>query len=138
MNTLRCGYRPLFPHFYDEVMERVAEPEKELVFKPAANVREDDKFFAVELSLPGFEKEEISMKLEKDILTISAGRPSKEQEVKYTYNEFGYKAKYSRSFILPENIDTDAIKAEYRNGILTVTLPKKMVQQPLSKEIIIS
>ena len=138
MNTLRCGYRPLFPHFYNEVMERVAEPESEFTFKPAANVREDEKLFAIELSLPGFEKEEISMKLEKDILTISAGRPKKDQDVKYTYNEFGYKAKYSRSFILPENIDTDAIKAEYRNGILTVTLPKKEEKNPIAKEISIA
>jgi len=138
MNTVRCGYRPMFPSFFDEVMERAANPEAEIVYKPAANVREDEKMFAIELALPGFEKEEISMKLEKDLLTILAGRQKKESDVKYTRSEFGFNAKYSRTFILPENIDSEAIAAEYRNGILTVSIPKKEEQKPLTKEIAIA
>lgn len=138
MNTVKCGYRPMFPYLFDEVMERAANPNAGIVYKPAANVREDEKMFAIELSLPGFEKEEIRMKLEKDLLTISAGREKKESEVKYTRNEFGFNARYSRSFILPDAVDADAISAEYRNGILTVSLPKKAEQQPQSKEISIA
>lgn len=138
MNTVRCGYRPMYPSFYNEVFERVAKPDAEIVYKPAANVRDEDKMFVIELSLPGFEKEEISMKLEKDLLTISAGHEKKESEGKYTRNEFGFNARYSRSFILPEEIDTDGIKAEYRNGILSVVLPKKEDQQPVTKQIVIA
>jgi HSP20 family protein len=138
MNTVRCGYRPMFPSFFDEVMERAANPEAEIVYKAAANVREDEKMFAIELALPGFEKEEISMKLEKDLLTISAGRQKNESDVKYTRSEFGFNSKYSRTFILPESIDSEAIAAEYRNGILTVSIPKKEEQKPLTKEIAIA
>lgn len=138
MNTVRCGYRPMFPSFYNEVMERVADPNSEVVYKPAANVSEDDKKYTIELMLPGFEKQEITMKLEKDLLTISAGREKKESDVRYTRTEFGFNAKYSRSFIVPENIDSDGINAEYRNGILIVSIPKKEADKPLTKEIIIA
>lgn len=139
MNTLvRCGFRPMFPSFFNEVMENAAAQDAEIVYKPAANIREDEKRFTIELALPGFEKEEISMKLENDVLTISAGHEKKESEVKYTRNEFGFDAKYSRSFILPEDIDNDAITAEYRNGILNVAIPKKEEQKPQTKEIAIA
>jgi HSP20 family protein len=128
----------MFPYLFEEVMERAANPNAEIVYKPAANISENEKMFAIELSLPGFEKDEIRMKLENDLLTISAGREKKEAEVKYTRNEFGFNAKYSRSFVLPETVESDAISAEYRNGILTVSLPKKAEQQHVTKEIAIA
>jgi HSP20 family protein len=141
MNTIvKCGYRPLFPSFFDEVFESAATDTRALYYKPAANVLENENGFVIELALAGFEKEEISMKLDKNILTLSAGREKNESEKENSYStqEFGKTGKYHRSFIIPETINLDGITAEYRNGLLRVTLPKKEVVTLPSKEISIS
>jgi len=139
MNTYRFGFRPFLPALLNEVFERQAT-ETELTYRPAANIREDEQAYAIELALPGFAKEEITINFEDDVLTITAGHQPKE-DVKgptYTWNEFGYKSKYQRAFQLPETVDADAINAAFENGILLVTLPKKEVQPATVKQISIA
>jgi HSP20 family protein len=138
MNNLRFGFRPFLPSLMNEVFERQSS-ETELTYKPAANVREDDKNYAIELALPGFTKDEISISFEDEVLTITAGHQPKEEVKgpKYTWNEFGYKSKYERSFQLPETVNADNISASFENGILLVTLPKKEVQPATVKQIAI-
>ena len=138
MNNLRFGFRPFLPSLMNEVFERQSA-ETELTYKPAANVREDDKNYAIELALPGFTKDEISISFEDEVLTITAGHQPKEEVKgpKYTWNEFGYKSKYERSFQLPETVNADNISASFENGILLVTLPKKEVQPATVKQIAI-
>jgi HSP20 family protein len=139
MNTLQFAFRPFLPALFNEVFERQSN-ETEVTYKPAANVREDEKNYMLELALPGFAKEEITIKFEDEVLTITAGRQPKEDEKgpKYTWNEFGYKSKYERSFQLPETVNADEIGAAFNNGILMVTLPKKEVQAPAVKQITIA
>ena len=138
MNNLRFGFRPFLPSLMNEVFERQS-PETELTYKPAANVREDEKNYAIELALPGFSKDEISISFEDEVLTITAGRQPKEdvKGPKYTWNEFGYKSKFERSFQLPETVNANNISASFENGILLVTLPKKEVQPATVKQIAI-
>ena len=138
MNNLRFGFRPFLPSLMNEVFERQSS-ETELTYKPSANVREDDKNYAIELALPGFTKDEISISFEDEVLTITAGRQPKEdvKVPKYTWNEFGYKSKFERSFQLPETVNADNISASFENGILLVTLPKKEVQPATVKQIAI-
>ena len=139
MNTLQFAFRPFLPALFNEVFERQST-ETEVTYKPAANVREDETNYMLELALPGFAKEEITIKFEDEVLTITAGRQPKEDEKgpKYTWNEFGYKSKYERSFQLPETVNADSISAAFDNGILLVTLPKKEVQAPAVKQISIA
>jgi len=138
MNNLQFAFRPFLPALFNEVFERQSN-EKELTYKPAANVREDEKNYTIELALPGFSKEEITIKFEEEVLTITAGHQPKEdvKGPKYTWNEFGFKSKYERSFQLPETVNADDINAAFENGILLVTLPKKEVQKPAVKQIVI-
>ncbi len=138
MNNLQFAFRPFLPALFNEVFERQSAT-TELTYKPAANVREDEKNYSLELALPGFSKEEITIKFEEDVLTVTAGHQPKEDEKgpKYTWNEFGYKSKYERSFQLPETLDADNIGAKFDNGILLITLPKKEVQASAVKEIAI-
>jgi HSP20 family protein len=138
MNTLQFAFRPFLPSLMNEVFERQSN-EKELTYKPAANVREDENNYTIELALPGFSKEEISISFEDEVLTVTAGHQPKEdvKGPKYTWNEFGFKSKYERSFQLPETIDADNISAAFENGILLVTLPKKEVQPSAVKKIVI-
>jgi HSP20 family protein len=139
MNTLQFAFRPFLPALFNEVFERPSN-ETEVTYKPAANVREDEKTYTLELALPGFVKDEITIKFEDEVLTITAGRQPKEDEKgpKYTWNEFGYKSKYERSFQLPETVNADEISAAFENGILLVTLPKKEAQPSTVKQITIA
>jgi len=139
MNRLQFAFRPFLPSLMNEVFERQSN-ETELTYKPAANVREDENAYTIELALPGFAKDEIKINFEEEVLTVIAGHESKEdiKGPKYTWNEFGFKSRYERSFQLPETVDADNISAAFENGILLVTLPKKEVQPTPVKQIVIA
>ena len=96
---------------------------------PTVNVYEDSKAFYVEAELPGYTTEDVNIDVEKHVLHISSEKTEKKEERKYILRERGY-VKFNRSFSLPEGINEDAIEAEFKNGILTVTLPKMPVEQP--------
>jgi HSP20 family protein len=100
--------------------------------KPSANVMENDDAFKIELAVPGFQKKDFRINIEKDVLTISTEREMNGEE-NYTMREFGHN-NISRSFSLPETVDNEKIKAEYKNGILNVTLPKRE-EVKIKKEI---
>ena len=133
MNLVRFGYRPTFSSMIDEVIGKMVNDNTEMACRPAANLREDVKEFKAEVMLPGFEKEEISVNIEKNILTINAKHETTEasEPDKYTWSEFSKMSQYKRSFVLPESVNADGIKAEYRNGILNISIPKvEPVQEP--------
>ncbi|MDR1706610.1 Hsp20/alpha crystallin family protein [Dysgonomonas sp.] len=94
---------------------------------PAVNIVENNKEFRIELSVPGFNKDDFKIEIEKNVLTISASQESKREEKnedeKIHRQEF-YSTSFSRSFVLPENIDTEHISAEQKDGILKIALPK--------------
>jgi HSP20 family protein len=101
---------------------------------PSANVIEDEDNYKLEIAAPGFEKEDFHIRVENNRLNISTDRKDgSERKDNYMRREFGF-MDFSRSFTLTESIATDAISAGYKNGILTVTLPKKE-EAKLRKEI---
>ena len=95
---------------------------------PSANITENPKDFVIELAAPGLEKKDFKVEADKDILTISAEKKTEEKkETKnYSRKRFSYNS-FSRSFNLPDNTLPDKIAAEYQNGVLKLTLPKKEV-----------
>jgi HSP20 family protein len=109
-------------------------------FVPAVNVAESDKDFTIEVSVPGFKKEDFNIRLDNDVLTISGEHKTEDEEKNknYTRKEFHYSS-FERSFTLPESVNTDAIDAKYENGILNIILPKKEeAQVKPAKEIKVS
>lgn len=94
---------------------------------PATNVSENEKAFNIELSIPGFKKDDIKIEIEKNVLKISAQNEVKSEErdenEKVLRQEFKASS-FSRSFTIPENIDTENIAATQKDGVLQVTLPK--------------
>ena len=97
---------------------------------PTVNVYEDSKAFYVEAELPGYTSDEVSIDVEKHVLHISSEKVEKKHEdKKYVVHERSF-VKFNRAFSLPEGINEEAIEAEFKNGILTVTLPKLPVEQP--------
>ncbi len=108
-------------------------------FVPAVNVAENEHQYELELSAPGFNKEDFKIELNKGVLTISGTHNSEsEQKDKTVYRkEFNY-GSFQRSFTVSDDIDFGKIEAKYENGILKVTLPKKEEKVNSVKEIKIS
>lgn len=96
---------------------------------PTVNVYEDSKAFYVEAELPGYTSDDVNIDVEKHVLHISSEKIENEQDKKYVLHERGY-MKFDRAFSLPEGINEEAIDAEFKNGILTITLPKLPAEQP--------
>jgi HSP20 family protein len=116
-------------------MNQEQETERRCNWMPATNITEDDKAFQLEMAVPGFTKKDIRISIEKDILKIYSERPKEEekQEINYRMREFG-QGDFCRTFSLSESVDQEGIKAEYKNGMLTVTLPRKE-EVKVTKEI---
>jgi HSP20 family protein len=104
---------------------------------PAVDIMENDGNLILRAELPGMTEKEIELKIEGQVLTLKGERKIETEEKKPNYHsrECHYGA-FSRSFSLPENVEGDKIKAEYKHGMLTVTIPKKPVIQP--REITVS
>lgn len=104
--------------------------------QPVVNILETPTGFRVELAAPGLVKEDFQVKVEKDLLTISAHKEAAHAEEGLTVHrrEFSYGA-FERVFRLPESIDLDKVDASFNNGILSVNLVKKPELQPVVKTI---
>ncbi len=107
--------------------------------QPATNIYETEESFVVELAVPGMQKEDFAIQLEKDTLTVSTEKEEMENDgMKYTRREFKT-ASFKRSFILPKTVDVEKIDAVYEQGILRVHLPKKEeAKVSLSRQISIN
>ena len=92
---------------------------------PAVNIKENENNFEIDLAAPGVNKEDFSINLEKNILTISSGKEVDKEEKgeNFMRKEFGF-ASFTRSFSVPESVNTERIKASHKNGILKIELPK--------------
>lgn len=104
---------------------------------PAVNIREEETGFTLELAIPGRKKEDFSIEIDHDVLTISMEVKDKEEtkENGYTRREFRY-GSFKRAFTLPETVNADAIEANYEAGILRFNLPKKEEALPKPKRLI--
>jgi HSP20 family protein len=92
---------------------------------PAVDVLETDTEFQIQAELPGLEKEQVSLSVEEGVLTIS-GRREQEKEghgKRYHKIERAYGG-FARSFTVPDLVDQHKVSAEFKNGVLTVRLPK--------------
>jgi HSP20 family protein len=95
---------------------------------PAVNIAENTDAYVVALAVPGRKKEDFSLALNAQTLTIKGAAKTENDEEdthgRFTRREFGYQA-FSRSFQLPQTVDPQRIDAQYEAGILQITLAKK-------------
>lgn len=95
---------------------------------PSVNIVENHEGFSVEMAAPGMNKADFNIQLNNEVLTISSQKEWKNEindNERYTRHEFSYQA-FERSFHLPKSVvDDSKIKAEYKDGILRVLIPKK-------------
>lgn len=103
---------------------------------PAVDIVEQDDAYIVEAELPGLTKDDVKISLEGNILTIR-GEKKREQTKEgrnYHRTERSY-GSFMRSFTLPTSVRSDKIEATYRNGILTINLPKVEEAKPKTIEV---
>lgn len=127
----------IFSAFERPLLRDWLDGEKEIAtYSPRVDVTENKESFVVRAELPGLKKEDVKLSLENNVLTLSGEKryEEKRDEENYHLRESRY-GKFERSFRLTDNIDRSKIAAEYKDGILSITLPKTKEAQP--KEIAI-
>lgn len=103
---------------------------------PAVDIREDEDRYVLEAELSGLTEKDFDVQVHDNLLTISAkqAEAAEAESTKYVLRERrGYD--FSRSFVLPKDVDRNRIDAEFRNGLLTLTLHKAESMQPRSIEV---
>ena len=126
----------LFDDWMDSFEEEFFGRKNPLYGKHAKNmmktdVRETDGTYEVDIDLPGFKKEDISVSFENGYLTVSTNktldRDDKDKDGKYIRQE-RYAGSMSRSFFIGKNIPKEDIKAKYADGVLRLSVPKKDIK----------
>jgi HSP20 family protein len=126
-------FNTIFDSMFGDTLGKV---ETGAFFKPAVDVKETETAFELAFALPGMEKDQIKIEMKDNRLTVSGERKLNTEEKTNRYhrveNNYG---SFSRSFLLPEHTNTEAIDAAFTNGILTVSIPKAEVPSPKNIEI---
>lgn len=127
--------RDIFTDFFDDFFGRdfLTSSTK---LAPAVDVLEEKDKYVVKADLPGLKQDDIKIELSDNVLSISGERKHERNEEdknkKYYYYERSYGA-FERKFVLPNDADTEKIKAKYENGVLSIEVQKKESKKP--KEI---
>jgi HSP20 family protein len=104
--------------------------------KPAIDIGENDAEYVVTAELPGCKKEDVTVELEENVLTLRGEKRSEREEKKeqrrYVERTYG---SFSRSFTLPPNADAERIDAGFKDGILTIRIPKTPEAKPRTVDI---
>ena len=132
MNTL--ARLNSFDNLFDLFFEKPSFSHSPKALVPALNAHETEKEISLELELPGFNKSDIEVSVENDLLTITAKKSSEKEEKdkKWLKREIS-RGHYQRRITLPENVDVEKISAESKDGILTVSIPKVEVVDKVKK-----
>ncbi len=127
----------LFDQWMEGALSRFADVDRQLYGKHAKNmmktdVKETEGGYLVAVELPGFDKSEISVELDKGYLTITAAKgldkDEKDEDGKYIRRE-RYAGSMQRSFYVGESVQQEDIKAKYENGVLTLGVPREDTQK---------
>lgn len=130
--TLQNRVNRLFDDMFPEIGQ--GEDMGLMEWRPMVDTYEKDDAIVVNAELPGVNKEDISVDVKNNILTISGERKHEEDvnEDNYFRKERFY-GKFQRSFTLPDNVDSEKVDAAYKDGVLEVTIPK--TEQGTTKKI---
>ncbi|MCX7632487.1 MAG: Hsp20/alpha crystallin family protein [Turneriella sp.] len=107
-------------------------PEKtaEVTYVPAVDITEGEAGYTIFADVPGADKDSVSVTYNDGVLEIKAESKVKAAEENLVHQEFRY-ANYERSFRVKADVDPEKISAEYANGVLQITLPRKTVSKKI-------
>jgi len=127
VNTLQDQFNRLF----NDVFDRKGEESSLTAWAPAVDIYETEHELVVKVDLPEVDPKDLDIRVENNILTIRGERKfeKKVNEDNYLRVERAY-GSFARSFTLANTVNSDAIKADYQNGVLTLTIPKREEAKP--------
>lgn len=133
MNRFPTLWRDFDELFRDFAPVTVKTEDGPRAMVPATDVIETEKAIELKVDMPGVTPEAIEVKLDGNVLTLSAERKQelKEEKDGWVRQERSW-GRFARSFVLPETVEGTTPEATYKHGVLTVKLPKKEVAQPKS------
>jgi HSP20 family protein len=124
---------------FEDTFFRSADEDALTTWAPSVDIYETEQELVLRADLPGLEEKDLDVRVESNMLTIRGERKfeKKVKEENYLRVERAF-GSFSRSFSLPNTVNPDAVKAEYKNGVLTVTLPKREESKPRQVKISVS
>ncbi len=136
MNELAL-FNDLFDDFGDDNFMMPSINLKKVFQAPKVDVKENKDSYTLEMDLPGKTDKDVNIELNNNVLTISSEKSEekedkkaeKKDEGKWLVKERSYH-KFSRSFTLPNDVEADKVSAEVKNGVLTVSMPRKALPTP--------
>jgi HSP20 family protein len=123
---------PTLRSFEDAISQLLSEPATARPWTPAVDIRETENALVVKADLPDVDEKDIDIRIENGTLALKGERKfEKDETVKGGYHriERSYGA-FARYFTLPDTVDAEKVQAEFKNGVLTITLPKKEAAKP--------
>jgi HSP20 family protein len=134
----RSSLLPLFNQMINEFWNAEDLSENRGVI-PAANIKETNDAFLIDLAVPGLKKEDFNIQVENNMLRISANKQtetqSEDSNIKIHRYEFSFHT-FERSFRLPKSADGDKISASYTDGVLQLNIPKREEAKPKAPKTI--
>ena len=117
--------------FEDAFTRMLNEPQLNRPWAPAVDIFETENELVLKADLPDVAQKDIDVRVENQTLTLSGERRFEQQDAGKGYHriERSY-GKFVRSFAIPNTFDTESVKAEFHNGVLTVALTKKEAAKP--------
>jgi len=126
---------------FDSMLSRTGDYEGDVLcdWAPRVDIVERENEFVITSDLPGITRDQINVNVEKNMLTISGERRRTEpKEGERWYRAERNTGTFKRTFSLPNTIDAGGVSADYRDGVLTVTLPKAEEAKPRQIQINVS
>ncbi len=121
----------LFEEFFNDFPFGSFMPETRDSWIPSVDILEKDGNLMLRAELPGMNEKDIDLKIEGNTLTLKGERKMDSEDKKNNYHRVeSYYGSFTRSFRLPDTLDYEKISADYKNGVLTVTLPQKPEVKP--------
>jgi len=105
-------------------------------WSPRVDIAENDKEFVIKAEIPEVNKEDVKVSVDNGVLTIQGERKQeKEEKGKKFHRVERYYGSFTRSFILPENVDESKVKASFKDGMLNLNIPKTEKDKPKAIEV---
>ena len=115
---------------------RLAVEGEAFEWSPSTDISETDKEYLIRAELPAVKKEDVKVTVDGGMITIEGERKQEKEEKSEKYHQVeGFYGSFSRSFALPDNVNSEAIRCEDKDGVLTVHLPKTETHKAKPKQI---
>jgi HSP20 family protein len=125
--------------FQDTVNRLLSDQTATRPWAPSVDIFETDNELVLKADTPGIDLKDIDIRIENGTLTLKGERKFEKEEKNKGFHrmERSY-GTFVRYFTMPETVDTENVKADYQNGVLTVTLPKKEIAKPKAIKVQVS